>query len=194
MSLLQMLTTASYLSAGITAIIKTSKIMSMLSVDFCKLLPSSCCTHRFLGDGRSDPPPTDDGVDLFLWGNLESTITIIAASIPILRVLIRDVKTSAVRYYASGDDSMAMRSKGGQHTTNTTLSTTAVVISSGPPRISLGVQTDEGSDKSILGDLSSMTMPTSADGKILQTTDIAVEYHDRNGAKSSEFEMDRVDV
>ena len=36
-------------------------------------------------------------MDLFIWGNAESAVTIIAASIPILRALFREFRTSAKR-------------------------------------------------------------------------------------------------
>jgi len=49
-------------------------------------------------------PPSDDGVTLFIWGNAESCVTIIAASIPILRVLVREVKDATRRYYGTNVD------------------------------------------------------------------------------------------
>jgi hypothetical protein len=51
----------------------------------------------------------DDGVDLFVWGNAESAVTIVAASIPTLRVLIREVKSSATRYYNTMNESTSTR-------------------------------------------------------------------------------------
>jgi len=43
-----------------------------------------------------------DGVDLFIWGNAESSVTIIAASIPVLRVLVREVKQTYGRNSMTG--------------------------------------------------------------------------------------------
>ena len=40
-------------------------------------------------------------MDLFIWGNAEVDVTIIAASIPVLRVFAREIRTSARRYYIS---------------------------------------------------------------------------------------------
>lgn len=67
-----------------------------------------------------------------------------------------------------------------------------MVISGGPSRSQTSNKPDDRSDKSILGvDSPSPTLQT---GKILQTTDVAVEYHDRRDMKeSNEFEMDRVE-
>ncbi|KAK3328721.1 hypothetical protein B0H66DRAFT_578817 [Apodospora peruviana] len=115
--------------AGITGIVKTSKIPLMLSADFA------------------------DGVDLFIWGNAESTITIIAASIPILRVLIRDV-TNSRRYYRSDFTHRGTMSKLTGGSTGRQSHTLVVTISAGGPLNShpdSGRKThDDGSDKSIL--------------------------------------------
>lgn len=62
--------------AGITAIIKTTMIPKMLSNDFA------------------------DGIDLWIWNIAEPAVTVVAASIPMLRVLARDAKSS--RNYHSG--------------------------------------------------------------------------------------------
>jgi len=55
--------------AGITGVIKTAKFPAMLSHDFA------------------------DAVDLWLWGNAETAVTIVAASIPMLRALVHDGST-----------------------------------------------------------------------------------------------------
>lgn len=115
---------------------------------------------------------TDDGVDLFIWGNAESCVTIIAASIPILRVFVREAHTSAKKYYVSAEggtyaDQRSKKSgRGGvQSRDNTTL-----VASTQHSRSARRNGDDDLSDKSILGGLSH-------DGKhIVQTNEVAVEY------------------
>ncbi|KAK4465109.1 hypothetical protein QBC42DRAFT_219432 [Cladorrhinum samala] len=62
--------------AGITAIVKTTMVPKMLSNDFA------------------------DGIDLWIWNLAEPSVTVIAASIPMLRVIVRDAKSS--RNYGSG--------------------------------------------------------------------------------------------
>ncbi|KAM7190306.1 hypothetical protein V8F33_009546 [Rhypophila sp. PSN 637] len=55
-------------------------------------------------------PDLYDAVDLNYWSNAESTVTIIAASIPILRVLVKDVTKSMLsreQYYGSTPDTTA---------------------------------------------------------------------------------------
>ncbi|KAL2270727.1 hypothetical protein VTJ83DRAFT_98 [Remersonia thermophila] len=66
--------------ACVTCAIKVAQIPKMLSDDFA------------------------DGVDLWFWGNAEISVTIIAASIPMLRVLVRDVRSATRRTYAAGYD------------------------------------------------------------------------------------------
>lgn len=64
--------------AGATAVVKTTEIPSLTSGDF---------TYYVSG--------------LIIWGAAESAVTIMAASIPILRTLFQDLKASSRRYYGS---------------------------------------------------------------------------------------------
>ncbi len=118
---------------------------------------------------------TDDGVDLFIWGNAETNVTIIAASIPILRVLVREVKSSARRYYASRDNPTALRSHGRTHANTVTISSRAA------PR---SQKMDDQSDRSILDE-------TPRPGHILQTSEVAIEYRKYDG-NDDMYEMDPV--
>jgi hypothetical protein len=133
-----------------------------------------------------------------IWGDAEIAMTIVAASIPVLRVLLKDVKSSSGRggyrygYDANGgDNDYAYGSKGG------TVLRSRISISGGlAPRnfmdpIPKGgavftsqrkfgslpsrekIESDDGSDKSILN------MPV-APGRIMQTQEINVEYHHRS--------------
>lgn len=45
---------------------------------------------------------TDDTLPLFVWDTVEAAITIVAASIPVLRVLVRDVRTKSKMTAGSG--------------------------------------------------------------------------------------------
>ncbi|KAK0719144.1 hypothetical protein B0H67DRAFT_484630 [Lasiosphaeris hirsuta] len=161
--------------AGIMGIIKTSKIMVMLSADFA------------------------DGVDLFLWGNAETTVTIIAASIPTLRVLIRDA-THSRRYYRSGSKGTGFGTGSGVTKKSGGINGVAgggsvlVTVSGGPlgsHRPSEAGQKslpDDGSDRSILGS----SEKVGAGGKIMRTNDFSVEYHKSLGDRGSEeYEMGR---
>ncbi|KAK3335102.1 hypothetical protein B0T19DRAFT_6 [Cercophora scortea] len=157
--------------AGVTGIIKTSMVPNMLSSDFA------------------------DGLILFMWGNAESNVTIIAASIPILRVLIRDAASSR-RYYKSGQSGEPTNANskftGAKH------SHAVVTISGGPLDSQVDMQkqmTDDSSDRSILGGDHPGAPKTGPNGKIVQTQDFSVKYHTRDAKKdrdSDEYEMHEV--
>ncbi|KAH8884074.1 putative integral membrane protein [Thozetella sp. PMI_491] len=126
--------------AGITALVKTSKVKLMLSLDFA------------------------DNVDLFIWGNAESSVTIIAASIPILRVFIRDVKTS--RRSASDDRGLRSESSKASWQRN------KVIVLGGDANIPDARGGEENSDNSI--DLEPLTP-----GRIVRTNSVSIEYHEK---------------
>ena len=110
-------------------------------------------------------PKPDDGIDLFIWGNAESCVTIIAASIPILRVFVRDVQTSARKYYLNTDGESQTNQGSKKSKRNIT-----AVASTQHSRSTGRKGDDDSSDKSILDGFSSH-------GKhIMQTNEIAVEY------------------
>ncbi|EON97869.1 putative integral membrane protein [Phaeoacremonium minimum UCRPA7] len=119
-----------------------------------------------------------DGIDLFIWGNAESCVTIIAASIPILRVLIRDAKTTARRYYIANDEG----DENGLKRSNTN---TVVVSAQHNSRQESGGKRDDGSDRSILEN------STDSWG-IMRTKEIAVEFQDRGSEGAPHFEMAHV--
>lgn len=105
-------------------------------------------------------------------------MTIIAASVPILRVLIRDVKTSYRNYYVSeqNDNNTASRRSRvrGQN---------SVVVTGGRRSNNRSSnKLDDGSEKSILEGENSP-------GKIVRRNEIVVEYQDRKDGESMEYEM-----
>lgn len=122
-----------------------------------------------------------DGVDLFIWGNAESAITIMAASIPILRVLIRDANISR-RYYKSRD-SKAMElkdtSSGGKHSRTLTDSENNLVVSvTAAPKVYMSdgrapVVNEKEVEDNWRGPR------TTGQGQIVRTEDFHIEYHNR---------------
>jgi len=117
----------------------------------------------------------DDAVDLNYWSNAESTVTIMAASIPILRVLFKDVKKSIFsshRYHntAGGGTSNSMISRKmqgeGSH---------KVMVTIGSNR---SRPTSEGTDGSELNILHK-EVASSRGGAIVQTNHYTVEYEER---------------
>lgn len=149
----------------------------MLSQDSCKcrIAAVGALVAKYLN------MEADDGIDLFIWGNAESCVTIIAASVPILRVLIRDVKTSYRNYYVS------------EHNDNTTASKHAksrgqnsVVVTGGCRSMNPSTnQLDDGSEKSILEG-------SASPGKIIRRNEVVVEYQDRKEGDDIEYELGRM--
>ncbi|KAK4150474.1 hypothetical protein C8A00DRAFT_46134 [Chaetomidium leptoderma] len=130
--------------AGITGLVNVSRIPNMLSKDFA------------------------DGVDLWLWGNAEATVTIIAASIPMLRVMIRDAAGSR-RAYGSSDYYKDQDLSSGKRNTR------VVTISRGPMASDVEIVkqiSDDDSDKGILDDINHDAMKM---GRIVQTSDFQLK-------------------
>lgn len=121
-----------------------------------------------------------DGVDLFIWGNAESAITIMAASIPILRVLVRDAAISR-RYYKSEDSKAIepkMSSSGeGKHSRSKTDSENnlvVTVVSAGPNKVM-----SDGRGP-VMGEKDDWRAPrTTGQNQIVRTEDFSLEYHNR---------------
>ncbi|GAB1315642.1 hypothetical protein MFIFM68171_05852 [Madurella fahalii] len=133
--------------AGITAIIKTSMLPRMLSADFAA------------------------GVDLWIWGNAEICSSIVAACIPMLRVLVRDAKSSrnthsgyANETYATGNYSrfVSVTGRAGTKTTS---------------EVELQKMDDDGSDRSILGNNGAARQPKNG---IVQVTGFTIQYDARS--------------
>ena len=174
-------------SAGVTGIIKTTKIMSMLSADFGKFCPSIIHPGTLSLTGCA----LADGIDLFIWGNAECAITIIAASIPVLRVLVRDA-TYSRRYYKS-EDSKQIELKGssteGNHHSRTLTAGESeknlvlVSVTGGGPKPVLadGRAPGPGVDEKTFGDnwRGPRTTGLSGQNQIVRTEDFSLEYHNR---------------
>lgn len=80
--------------AGIAAIVKTVKLPLLSSGDLCKSLPIP--RYRYLPSYffSLTTHNTDDGVELVIWDITEIVVCMVAACIPVLRVLVRDVRNS----------------------------------------------------------------------------------------------------
>ncbi|KAH9907833.1 hypothetical protein F4778DRAFT_797913 [Xylariomycetidae sp. FL2044] len=146
------------LFAGATAIMKCVALETLASADFFY-----------------------DGSQLVIWASAEVATTIMAASIPVLRVLAREFKSSAGRYYNHSSSAEGTRkTRAGKLTTATN---TAIVTSTGRPQTS-DYPNDDGSDRSILYG--------TGIGKITKTAEISVSFNDRSDADSLGYEMDRL--
>ncbi|KAK2057151.1 hypothetical protein LY76DRAFT_657898 [Colletotrichum caudatum] len=139
------------LFAGSTAIIKCVTLPTLLSGDF-----------------------TYEGSQLAIWGQCETGVTIMAASIPVLRVLVRDAATTARKYYGSSGSRTGVGRGGNLGRTNTITATTTSP-QKGSFRRKWDKLADERSDKSVLRD-----EPNIDFGKIVRTNEIVVQYDTRS--------------
>lgn len=111
----------------------------------------------------------DYGASLVIWGNAEVATTIMAASIPVLRVLFIQIKSSAERYYY---DSHGNRSNGistGGKSANMKDQGSSAKASQGPMGYELSLR-DDSSERSII-------RAHRWKRGIIQTNEIKLEYH-----------------
>lgn len=123
--------------------------------------------------------PLVDGVPLVIWGAAETATTIIATSIPVLRALFSELrKNSSRRYYNQSNlkSSTATRP-------HRSINQTTVVTVHARSRSRDASSNDTASDKSILA----------GDSKIMKTSVVTINYHNRPVHESSVLEMDEFD-
>lgn len=95
-----------YISAAFTAIMKCLKLPAVYHESddpTCKLSTAGFLSRQ-AGKKRNltnNISPSDYTSELVLWRTAEAATTIMAASIPVLRVLFRDVASPSNRFYAS---------------------------------------------------------------------------------------------
>lgn len=121
-----------------------------------------------------------EGVDLWIWGNAEICSSIIAACIPMLRVLVREAKSSdqyhsgyANETYVTGNYSRFV-------------SVTGRPGPKGTREVELHKMDDDGSDRSILGSSGGAPQPKNG---IVQVTGFTVQYDggsDTGGTSNNE--------
>ncbi|KAM7197916.1 hypothetical protein V8F20_006364 [Naviculisporaceae sp. PSN 640] len=124
---------------------------------------------------RMASPDIYDSVDLSWWSNIECTVSIMAASIPILRVLLKDVKkTVFTRGYHGSSSDPNSKTKGTRKMW--TVNNTEVMVTAGRRDSRRNSEDTDGSELNILnGEVS-----TSTKGDvIIQKTDYTVKYESR---------------
>ncbi|KAM7200881.1 hypothetical protein V8F20_005123 [Naviculisporaceae sp. PSN 640] len=139
--------------AGATAIVKTIEIPTLASSDFTYVVAGLIC-----------------------WGAAESAVTIVAASIPVLRTLFKDIRSPSKRYYISASGSnnhTQICSRTGTITTRRATKNNTTIVSGGPLTSHLTPTMTKSSDEIPLRD---------AAGKILQRTEVtvAVEFQSKD--------------
>jgi hypothetical protein len=121
--------------------------------------------------GDADWRVLDEGYKLVVWGMAESATAIMASSIPVLRVLIRDVKSTTFRKYGisagvsalDSTDRMTAVTSGGDNSHRKSFSKTY-------PQNSTEVAAHNWKDTSVLD------MPMAGDNKILSIKEIDIRY------------------
>lgn len=112
-----------------------------------------------------------------------------AASIPVLRVLFRQVKATTQRRCGTSSDRTTRQSKA---TRNNTVSVTAHRSrrDTQAGTNAMGIRTDDSSDRSIL---ESGSQSDISGNKIVQTREVAVEFHAReDGDDCRGYELDKL--
>ncbi|CAJ2511703.1 Uu.00g073280.m01.CDS01 [Anthostomella pinea] len=117
-----------------------------------------------------------EGVHLLIWSTAETATTIIAASIPVLRVLFLEMRSSNGRYYEHSSANGTKKPRQGRTGNNT-----VTVTATGRPRTTQ-FSKDDDSDRSILHG--------TGIGKITKTDEVRIHFHDRSDAESEGIELD----
>ncbi|KAK3293971.1 uncharacterized protein B0H64DRAFT_418034 [Chaetomium fimeti] len=148
--------------AGATAVVKTSKIPRLLAADFAQ------------------------GISLWVWGNAEVCSSVIATSIPMLRVLARDAKTS-LEHHRSGsnfyDKEMGIASSSNNRSRVVTATSRPPLPNDSEHELHMQKSIDDRSDRSILAN-DGEPEPLQTDNGILRVTDITVQY-DKEGVTTT---------
>ncbi|KAL2131951.1 hypothetical protein VTI74DRAFT_4406 [Chaetomium olivicolor] len=136
------------LIAGAMAIAKSTELPTVVSADFAETLA------------------------LWYWGNAKIFLSIIAASVPMLRVLVCDVKSLSRGYHGGCyvDKDTVMPSNHSRFVTITSRARPAPTSSV----VELHKLGDDRSDRSILG----KTVPGHSGNGIIQVTEITVKYNE----------------
>jgi hypothetical protein len=154
--------------AGVMATTKTLLLTKLSTNDSCKHTHAPILTAQYVLTLMAD-----DAAALTTFDTAEVSVTIMAASIPAMRVLFRDLRSSARRYYGSYDPSgiattnPERRYRGHSHSTQ---------IKSQARDLK-----DDSSDKEILS-------PSAGSSKILRVDEVEIEYRARSDRAASASE------
>lgn len=125
-------------------------------------------------------PIKDVAADIAIWGAIEISTTVMAACIPVLRVLLHYIKSSAKQYHTTH-----LEPSDGSHMKGTRANITTVTSPGTRKRGGTRAGDDDddsGSDKSIL----ERSGGVGVGNQIVQTTAYTVQFHDQGSAKMTE--------
>ncbi|KAH8193637.1 hypothetical protein TruAng_012196 [Truncatella angustata] len=138
--------------AAVTGIVKCFKLQALASVDFFY-----------------------DGGDLSMWAQAEISTTIMAASIPVLRALGKEISSSAGRYYNKSHNMSRRYTRTGDN---------SVTITTGKRPLTVYKSQDAASEQSILRE--------TGRGEIMQFNEVHVKYDDKSDNEGG-YEMHKMD-
>ncbi|TGJ83679.1 hypothetical protein E0Z10_g5056 [Xylaria hypoxylon] len=177
---------------------KTEKLGIAIAMSFGAIAGITAIIRTVFLPSLASPTFSTKATTLVIWFTAEPATTIIAASIPVLRALIKEIHSSGAKYlsherYASGRQegsgikgSARSQTKGnGSKKRGSAFYTSRVVttVTGNGSKYPYDNNGDTGSDKSILE-------ATAAPGKIMQTQEVRLSYHDRSDNDSMGYEMD----
>ncbi|GAP84920.1 putative integral membrane protein [Rosellinia necatrix] len=177
---------------------RTEKLGVAIAMSFGAIAGITAVVRTIFLPALASPNFSTKATTLVIWYTAEAATTIVAASIPVLRALIKELHTSGARYfsgekYASGrQEGSGVRGSAKNHSKgnaskkgDSALHTSRVVttVTGHGSKYPYDVHGDTGSDKSILE-------ATAEPGKIMQTQEVRLSYHDRSDNDSMGYEMD----
>ncbi|KAI3331993.1 hypothetical protein HD806DRAFT_478994 [Xylariaceae sp. AK1471] len=182
---------------------KAEKLGVAIAMSFGALSGITAVIRTVFLPSLSSPNFSTQATTLVIWYVAEPATTIIAASIPVLRALIKEIKTSGARYfsnekyiseqrYASGRGNgsgvkgtgrSGTKGSSGKRVTSAFHTSRIVTTVTGHSKDPYDLRGDTGSDKSILE-------ATAEPGKIMQTQEVRLSYHDRSDIDEMGYEMD----
>ncbi|KAI1328336.1 hypothetical protein F5Y16DRAFT_419995 [Xylariaceae sp. FL0255] len=166
---------------------RTEKLGVAIAMSFGSLAGITAIVRGAYLPLLNTPNFSSSGTTLAIWYVAEACATIIAASIPVLRVLLKDINLSSAGRYFGGSKKYAKSRdmESGSKTKSSALHSSRVVTTvTGKKPKEADMYGDTSSDKSIL--------EPSERGKIVQTQEIRLSYHDRSDVDSVGYEMEPI--
>ncbi|KAI8629431.1 hypothetical protein F5Y19DRAFT_81577 [Xylariaceae sp. FL1651] len=176
---------------------KTEKLGVAIAMSFGAVAGITAVIRTVFLPALGSPNFSTQATTLVIWYTAEAATTIVAASIPVLRALIKELKTSGARYFSGEKNSSGAgegsgtRGTGRSHAKSGPRRTQPSALN--PSRVVTTVTghrndrfeqlTDSNSDRSIL---EGHTGP----GKIVQTQEVRLSYHDRSDHDDMTYEME----
>lgn len=163
--------------AAVTAFIKCAKLQILASSDFTCTSTLLFTMTRHEPKSRTNAWMVVEGGELIIWASTEISTTIVAASIPVLRTLAREISTGRADRSGAGYFRSTSKDERNRKSRMTRPGTNVVSVSAHGHGST--VLPDAASDKSIL----------EGRPKIIKTEEVTVNFGDRGDEASIGYEM-----